>query len=122
MIVGTVDNDGVPIVLLEIGDIKQAAIVDSGFNGDLELPDYLRTAVSPIFVNRARSVLAGGQSIEEDVFTVIIPFDGRMVEAEATFSPDLLGAIGTRLLRDYRLVIDFVEKTVILSRADESST
>lgn len=109
------DDDGIPIVLLAIGDMNQAMIFDTGFNGDLELPEAIRSAVNPRFMGRFRSLLAGGQSVDEDLFAVTIPFDGRIIEAQATFSPQLLGLIGTNLLRDYRLEIDFVEKTLILS-------
>jgi hypothetical protein len=36
LIEGTIDDDGVPLILLTIGDLTQAVIVDTGFNGDLE--------------------------------------------------------------------------------------
>jgi predicted aspartyl protease len=120
LIEGTVDEDGVPLILLAIGDQTQSMIIDTGFNGDLELPEILRSAVNPRFMGRVLSLLAGGQSVKEDLFAVTIPFDGRVIEAQATFSPELLGLIGTHLLEDYRLEIDFVGKTLILSRNDQS--
>jgi hypothetical protein len=69
------------------------------------------------FVGRARVALAGGQSIEEDVYLVDFPFDGRVVQAEATFVSGNRILLGTRLLREYSLQIDFVSRTVQLERA-----
>ena len=63
------------------------AIIDTGFNGDLELPEALRAAVRPRFIGRISSALAGGQRIEEDVYLVELPFDGHTVHAETTFVP-----------------------------------
>jgi hypothetical protein len=52
------------------------------------------------------------------VYAVDFPFDGRTVEAEATFSDSEDILLGTRLLRNYRLSINFVARTVRLQRLD----
>jgi len=93
------------------------AIVDSGFKGDLELPASLQDELQGRFVGRVSSLLAAGQVIEEDVYLVDFPFDGQVFPAEATFvtADDIL--IGTHLLRQHRLVIDFPGKAVLLDRA-----
>jgi hypothetical protein len=62
------------------------------------------------------SALAGGQVIEEDAFLVDFPFDGISVLATATFVNGSQILIGTNLLREYRLQIRFVHKTVELER------
>ena len=59
-------------------------------------------------LGRLTSALAGGQTIEEDVYLVDFPFDGRPVLAEATFVLGTEILVGTRLLREHRLKIDFV--------------
>lgn len=38
MIAGTVSDDGVPTITLGIVGQNWSAIIDTGFNGDLELP------------------------------------------------------------------------------------
>jgi predicted aspartyl protease len=91
-------------------------IIDTGFHGDLELLEALRTAVRPRFIGRISSALAGGQRIEEDVYLVDFPFDSRIVHAETTFVPGNEILIGTQLLRPYRLEIHFPERTVRLDR------
>lgn len=50
------------------------------------------------------------------MFLVDFPFDERLVLAEATFVNGNEILIGTGMLRDYRLAIDFPLKTVALER------
>jgi predicted aspartyl protease len=116
VIVGNVSADGVPTISVPIAGHKWVAIIDTGFNGDLELPQTLRGSVNARLVGRVMSALAGGQTIEEDAFQVDFPFDGRTVRADATFvdSPEIL--IGTHLLRRHRLTINFVAKTMKIVR------
>lgn len=114
MIPGTVDDNDVPKVLLPVAGQDWPAIVDTGFNGDLELPESLRPRVNPRYLCRSYSLLAGGHAIVEEVYLVDVPFDGQIVEAEATFVPGGEILIGTHLLRPYRLEINFVARTVLL--------
>ena len=117
MIVGTVSSDGVPTIGVSIAGRDWPAIIDTGFNGDLELPDDLRAVLNARYVGRVTSALAGGQTIEEDVYLVEFPFDGQTIQAEATFVAGFHLLVGTRLLRGYRLQINFARKTVQLKRA-----
>lgn len=116
MIHGTVSEDGVPVIELEIAGQRWTAIIDSGFNGDLELPTHLQGKISAQFAGRAKSLLAAGQQIEEDVFLVDLQFDGSLIKAEATFAPANELLIGTNLLRNHRLLVDFPNKTVLVER------
>jgi len=68
------------------------------------------------YVGRVISALAGGQTLEEDVYLVDFPFDGRVTQAETTFVAGHQILIGTHLLQEYRLQINFVSKTVELER------
>lgn len=117
MILGTVSTDGVPMITLSIAGQDWPAVIDTGFNGDLELPDSLRNALNARHVGRVISALAGGQIIEEDVYLVEFLFDGQVIQAEATFASSSQILMGTHLLREYCLQIDFVRKTVQLERA-----
>jgi hypothetical protein len=62
---GTVTDNGVPIIMLLVAGQTWQGIIDTGFNGDLELPEALRAAVRPRFIGRISSALAGGQRIVE---------------------------------------------------------
>ena len=116
MIQGRVTPKGVPTVSIPVAGSDWPATIDTGFNGDLELPEALRMAVNPRFKGQIVSSLAGGQKIEEDAFLVDFPFDGEMMLATATFVTAGNILIGTNLLRSHRLLIWFVSKTVELER------
>jgi predicted aspartyl protease len=116
MIVGTVTDEGVPTVALTVAGRTWLATIDTGFNGDLELPAGLQPFVNARFFARARSFLAAGQSVEEDTYIVDFPFDGSIVTVLSTFVLGQEVLIGTGLLRQYRLEINFVERTVLLER------
>ena len=66
MIQGTVSTDRVPTITRSITGQEWSAIIDTGFNGDLELPEGLRKPLHAREVGRVTSALAGGQIIEED--------------------------------------------------------
>ena len=117
MILGVVSVQGLPTITLAIDGRDWPATIDTGFNGDLELPEALREPLNAHFVGRATAALVGGQSVEEDLYLVDFPFDGRMVQAEATFVSGSRILIGTRLLREYSLQINFVSRTIQLERA-----
>jgi predicted aspartyl protease len=116
VILGAIDADGVPVVIIPVAGGSWPAIIDTGFNGDLELPNSLHPFVNARFLCRNRSLLAAGQTVEEDTYLVEFPFDGQICVAEATFVPrgDIL--IGTHLLRQYLLEVDFPAQTVQLER------
>jgi predicted aspartyl protease len=116
VLTGHVTPDGEPVVLLAVAGQLWPAVIDTAFNGDLELPDNLRPFVNPRLWGHVHSLLAAGQSLVEEVYTIDFPFDGQTVEAEATFVPGGQILIGTHLIRHYRLTVDFPARTVLLER------
>jgi predicted aspartyl protease len=114
MIQGTVTTDGIPMVSLKVAGKTWPATVDTGFNGDLELPEALRPFVKPRFLAPTEWLLAGDQRIVEDTYEVEFPFDGTTLAVEATFVPGNSILIGTGLMAQYRLTVDFVAGTVLL--------
>ena len=63
MIAGSVGTDGVPVIPLRIGDRQWRAVVDTGFNGDLELPEALRADLDVRFIGQTRFLLAAGHTV-----------------------------------------------------------
>jgi predicted aspartyl protease len=116
VISGSASESGVPEIEVNIAGKIWSAIIDTGFNGDLELPEGLRGKLNDQMAGRLRSALAGGQMIEEDAYLVDFPFDGRVLQAVATFASGSQLLIGTNLLREYRLEIRFVSRFLQLSR------
>ncbi len=117
MIEGTITDDGVPAVEVEAGEQRWQAIIDTGFNGELELPERLRTHVNAQYVGRLTSLLAANQRIEEDVYLVDFIFDGQTVRVQATFVDGDEILIGTHMLRDCRLQVDFPARSVVIEKA-----
>jgi hypothetical protein len=72
--------------------------------------------VNAQFVGPLTSLLAANQRVEEDVYLVDFYFDGNGVRVEATFVDGDEILIGTRMLRDYRLQIDFPAQAVTVER------
>lgn len=118
MIAGTVTAEGIPIIDLPIAGHNWTAIIDTGFNGDLELPAALFTLLNPQFIGRISWSLAGGQTLEEDSYSVEIPFDGQTVAAIAAFLPIGEVLIGTNLLRQHRLQISFPARTMLIEHVN----
>jgi len=116
LIYGAINEFGVPYITVEVGGRQWNAIIDTGFNGYLELPFDLSSHVHPQFYNRALSILAANQTIEEDNYLVDFPFDGQIVAAVATFSEGNGILIGTKMLSDYKLTVDFVKGEVVIER------
>lgn len=116
MIHGVVSENGVPTVTLPVAGQSWPAIIDTGFNGDLELPETLRSHVNARFKGQFHSLLAGGQRVVEDTYQVEFPFEDRTVIAEATFVSGQEILIGTNLLRQYRLEIHFPLASIKLER------
>src|SRR5207244_445867 len=82
---------------LTIAGHSWSAIIDTGFNGDLELPETLRPLLNARPHQRIRSLLAGGRLVDEDSDLVDFSFDGGVIVAEATFVPGIDILIGTHL-------------------------
>jgi predicted aspartyl protease len=116
VIIGKVSDDGVPLITVEIATEHWPAIIDTGFNGDLELPEELYGKLNEIPVGRVRSALAGGETIDEDAYMVAFPFDDETVQAIATFAPTTQILIETNLLINHRLQIGFASKTLQIER------
>jgi predicted aspartyl protease len=117
LIAGIGTEDGVPAVEMEVGGRRWRAIIDTGFNGELELPQELQPHTNAQFVGRVASLLAANQRIEEDVFLVNFPFDGRTVRVQATFVDGDEILIGTAMLRDHHLRTDFPGRIVAIERS-----
>jgi predicted aspartyl protease len=116
LIAGIITEDGVPAIEVEAGGEWWQAIIDTGFNGELELPERLRLHVNAQFVGRLTSLLAANQRVEEDVCLVDFYFDGDWVRVQATFVDGDEILIGTRMLQDYRLRIDFPARAMAVER------
>ena len=116
MIQGMVNADGSPIVTLKVGGITWSALVDTGFNGELQLPQVLFQHVHARDEGLGTSVLANGETVTEEAYRIDFAFDGENVSAQATFEDADFILLDTGLLRGYHLEINFPARTVRLER------
>ena len=114
--IGQVGADGTPFITLHIAGKDWTTIIDTGFNSDFELPTALFHDVVVEYVGPGMVQLAGGRIEEEEFYRVRLPFDGRLVEVEASFVKSDSLLLGTRMMRHYRLTIHFPDRSVELTR------
>jgi predicted aspartyl protease len=113
---GEVTSTGEVTIQIPVHGAVWPAVIDTGFNGDLELPLSLFDAFEPEYQAEELFELAAGQSVVQDVYVVRFPFDDLVMPATATFVESDTILIGTGLMRRHRLIIDFVARTILLER------
>ena len=122
MISGIVTGNGVPLIVLKLASEDWLTVVDTGFNGALELPAALSSRLILQSAGFITSELAAGVTVEEEAFRTFIEFDGEQIEVDVTFADVEQALLGTWLLAKHRLEIDFPKATVRLTRATDSGS
>ena len=111
MVEGYVDIYGNPVIELVVeGNLSRTRIpvvVDTGFNGDLCLPIPLAIQLGVQLMDMARVELANGTVSEELVFAGKVRLGERSRRAEIYLTHSNEALLGTRLLKDEVLRIDF---------------
>ena len=121
MIRGFVNEHDEPIIQLQLGlsqrEIKRDAVIDTGFNGYISVPKPIVQESGWDFLGSEEYELASGELIVADAFLGKIVFDGKntVVYALASDTADIL--IGTKLLRNKVLTIDFGRKTISVAES-----
>ncbi len=84
------------------------AVIDTGFNGSLTLPQATIDTLELSWRSRGSSILANGQVDECDIYTAVVLWDGqkRPLLIEATESDPL---VGMRLMAGYRITIENID-------------
>ena len=108
--------------MLSLAEEEWATVVDTGFNGALELPAALSSRLTLESAGFITSELAAGVTVEEEAFRTFIEFDGEQIEVDVTFADVEQALLGTWLLAKHRLEIDFPKATVRLARATDSES
>lgn len=90
------------------------AWIDTAFNGGLAIPRNLAADLELVEVSYAEAILADGKAVELPLFRCIIDWFGNRYETEIAGSDGKFALLGTLLLADRDLHIDFKAKTVEL--------
>lgn len=118
MLEGRVNRHGEPIVaiqlLLRARPSTFPAVIDTGFNGYLSVPQRLLSQSRWQPIGTEKFEIATGAIVEQEIFLGEIVFDGQQSPAYvvATQAQDIL--IGTKLLKRKALSINFRTTRVVV--------
>ena len=90
------------------------AWIDTAFNGGLAIPRDLAAVLGLVEVSYVEAILADGKSVQLPLLRCIIDWFGHYYETEIAASEGKFALLGTVLLRDRDLHIDYKAKTVEL--------
>jgi clan AA aspartic protease len=78
------------------------AVVDTGYDGTLSLPESLITELGLTWARRGTSQLADGSMVQSDHFHAVVDWDGHPCNVVVELA-DNVPLLGTKLLRGYEL-------------------
>lgn len=90
------------------------AWVDTAFNGGLAIPRTLAAELGLVEASYVEAILANGQAVALPLFRCIIDWFGESYETEVTASDGKVALLGTLLLANRVLRIDYVTRAVEL--------
>jgi len=117
---GVVDNGGRALIALPIqsksGTAKTniEAWIDTGFTGDLVLPQSIVDALSLPISGTVDAVLADGSQTALNTYSCRITWFNKVRELEVVANNGQFSLLGVGLLLDHDLRISYCERTVVL--------
>lgn len=118
MLHGRVTPQGEPVVSIQLvlrkRPVRFSAVIDTGFNGYLSVPRRLLVGSRWRAIGAEKFEIATGALVEQEIYLgeAIFAGDRGLVYTVATAARDIL--IGTKLLRDHILEIDFPTRRVVI--------
>ena len=110
------DNSGHPkikaIVSGSWGQAEIEALIDTGFDGEITLPSVIGVRLGLELTGIEDFELADGSIGEGFVFSGQVTLGERSQKVDIALADIDEALIGTRLLSNYQLTIDFVNRTV----------
>lgn len=116
MITGRILPSGAPTVPVEFAGVTFDAVLDTGFEGQFELPVALAPILNPIPKGTIRYGLGTGGESEVDVYWVAVTFDDTEQMVVVHFVPGDEIILGLEMLAAYRVTLDFPAGTVTLDK------
>lgn len=90
------------------------AWIDTAFNGGLTIPRTLAADLGLVEVSYVEAILADGKSVALPLYRCIIDWFGNRYETEVAASEGKFALLGTLLLAERDLHIDYKARTVVL--------
>lgn len=99
----------------EDSQVEIPALIDTGFDGYLSLPIPVAMSLGLKLIDSALITLADGSKKTELLFTTKVSLEGKESRARTFLTAGETALIGTQLLKDFTLSIDFPQKKISLS-------
>lgn len=113
-------GSGSPMVWLTLAGNTFEAVLDTGFEGGLQLPDAWRIPLLPLLTRPHQQLtyqLPDGRLTKKYSFWLDIDLGGDQLVVETIFMDSDEILLGVDALRDYRLTVDFPAGMVAVDRA-----
>jgi predicted aspartyl protease len=120
MIRGRLATTGEPLVPLTLRGTRShriEAVLDTGFTGHLCLARRYRRLVGLVRLGMVEAELADGSRVAQAVYLGTVSFGRRLRSVLVTFTASNDSLVGTALLRDERVTIDFARGGVMVRRS-----
>jgi len=95
--------------------IKIETLIDTGFSGELCLPKSLIKGADLKLIDTTLAEMANGELVEFNIYKAKILFDDQIKEVAVFDTKSEEALIGTGLLADKSLTIDFVNRRITVS-------
>ena len=120
MIVGFVNESDEPVIKIKLvlskGERFVNAVIDTGFNGYISVPKKLISDSNWDFLGTEEYELASGELMRERVFLGRIEMGPESLTVFVLSSNSSDTLIGTKLLRNRLLTINFADKTLKIEK------
>jgi clan AA aspartic protease len=116
MISGRLEPDGRDVVSITVAGLTLDAVIDTGYDGGVTLPDSLAHVLNLRIRGQDWYQLGDGTQILATVYESEIELGGDLYPAEVLYSTGDEVLLGTEVLRNFRLAIDYPAGTVRLER------
>lgn len=120
---GMVDESRRALIEVAVGAVKNAqrtqlmAWIDTAFNGGLVIP---RSQIEHLGLQQGsttQAILADGHLVDMETFICYLEWFGKVYRTQVVANDGEFALLGTALLTDRRLTIDYSAKTVALDEA-----
>ena len=121
MLTGQVDDQLRALVRVRVSASRDgprrevAAWIDTAFNGGLTIPRALIDGLGLPQESSIEAVLADGRTVALETFGCYLEWFGKIYQTQVVASDGAYPLLGTLLMADRRLAIDYPAKTVELS-------
>jgi clan AA aspartic protease len=112
---GSVNARNEPVLKLDVGSLSAEVLVDTGFDGGLILPSHIANQLNLTYVGLEEFNSVSGERIVAKTYSLEINWLGKRVRVPIVVSPKINQALlGSHMLRDCRLTIDYGHRTVTI--------